>query len=350
MSRLRLVLAALIGSLAFEAQAQQLVIDGLYGCERATNGRAYCKKHGSSNYVPVSDEFFNKFETVRTGRPLTPPPAPATVTNVTNTNVTVVVQGLTNEASDLKGQALLLDTVVAEQERIRSGLTGVEAEATEQTVVVLKSRAAELRGKLRGKLTELSKYSTSIRPEDQDQYLTARKASEIYPKVPYYIPGTPETGEFWVEPYVRDDGTLVFRFRFIDPSSTNEKTRSAVEMTADELERTQKALFKTFEWSKVAHQNRVRKYVSKRVVCFPELNCPEEGKRLDGKSSTEVIFQVSEEGATSGRIQRNKGRFDEGYNFSIDSALLLQAYLKHVLKEGRLEYRSNTEDVNELFK
>jgi hypothetical protein len=60
----------------------------------------------------------------------------------------------------------------------------------------------------------------------------------------------------------------------------------------------------------------------------------------------------AEDGSTAGRIQRNKGLFVEGYNVSIDSAMLLQAYLSHVIKEARLEFKSGTQDkkaLDELF-
>lgn len=62
----------------------------------------------------------------------------------------------------------------------------------------------ELEGKFLDETTKLSRYSTSIKPNDPDLQITARKASETDPKVPYYIPGTSETGEFWVEPFVTD--------------------------------------------------------------------------------------------------------------------------------------------------
>jgi hypothetical protein len=75
---------------------------------------------------------------------------------------------------------------------------------------------------------------------------------------------------------------------------------------------------------------------------------PPDGERIDGKSATEIRFNVYEDGSTAGRIQRDKGRFVEGYNVSIDSAMLLQAYLAHIIKEARLEFQSGTQDKKSL--
>ncbi len=57
---------------------------------------------------------------------------------------------------------------------------------------------------------------------------------------------------------------------------------------------------------------------------------------------------IYEDGSTGGRLQQNKGAFQEGVNFSIDSALLLQAYLAHVIKEAKLEFESGTRTQQQL--
>jgi len=80
----------------------------------------------------------------------------------------------------------------------------------EETIASINSRIEELKKEYAEKDNFFSKYLTSVKPNDKDLYLTARKASLNYPKVPYYVPGTDETGEFWVEPKVTDAGELVF--------------------------------------------------------------------------------------------------------------------------------------------
>ncbi|CAO4148968.1 hypothetical protein [Methylorubrum aminovorans] len=339
---------------AADATAQQaFVLEGYYGCERATNGRTYCRRRGVRDYVPVAEEFFQRFKAVQSGASIGP-----TVINQevnikpqVNTTVNVVVQNLGVEYADLDGQMVILSALIDEQREIKR-LGREPMAAIDKTIEAIEQRISELRKVRTEKYQEASRYQTSIRPNDFDQYISARKLSEIYPKVPYYIPGTREVGEFWVEPTVREDGLLVFKFRFIDPASRNDRTRAVIEMRPDELERTQKSLLKLLNWSITAHEKKIRKRFDKRLDCFPSESCPLEGEKVDGKASTEIVFSVNEDGSTGGRFQRNKGRFEEVYGFSVESGLMLQAYLRHVLKEGRREYEAGSqtkEDLDKIF-
>lgn len=347
---------AAVTATADPSLAQQYVLEGYYDCARATNGRTYCRQRGKQSYVPVSEEFFARFNAVRSGAPV----GGNTVVQqeivvqqpqVNNTTVNVVVQSLGQEYADLDGQITLLAGLVEEQ-RVLRGEGKEPAAAVDQTIAAIEARLGDLRKSKTEKVREASRYQTSIRPTDFDQYITARKMSEIYPKVPYYIPGTKEIGEFWVEPDVKEDGRLAFRFRFIDPQSRNDRTRASIEMWPDELDRTRRALLKLYDWSAMAHEKKLRRQYEKRIDCFPAESCPQERERLEGKASTEIVFTVNEDGATGGRIQRNKGRFQESYAISIESGMLLQAYLRHVLREGRREYEAGTqtkEDLDKIF-
>ena len=98
------------------------------------------------------------------------------------------------------------------------------------------------------------------------------------------------------------------------------------------------AIAKISLWSDIAHRNEVRRHYRKRVDCFPDASCPRDGDKIDGKSSTEIVFFVNEDGSTGGRIQRNNGRYDEGYNVSVKSARLLASYLGYVQSRGERDY------------
>jgi hypothetical protein len=248
---------------------------------------------------------------------------------------------------DLSGQIATLTKVVGEQSEIQKNVSIAVRGSVEQTIAALNKRIEELKNEYNEKDKTFSTYLTSVRPNDRDFYLTARRASESYPKIPYYIPGTKEIGEFWIEPTVTDKGELLFGFKFVDIKSSVEKVRGKIDMSRAEIEGVQKALLKLHEWSDKAHSENVRSY-EKRVICFPEKDCPPDGERIDGKSSTEIRFLVYEDGATAGRIQRNKGLFVEGYNVSIDSALMLQAYLNHVITAANREFTSGTRTKKEL--
>ena len=354
-----------------EVQAQSFVYRDVYDCVRATNGLPYCKKVGAAAnniYTRVAEDFFAQYEAARLNQSSPPPrmqPAPnivpeanqvtttttqvAASTQQSQTSSSVVV--LTNEIASLKGEIVLLDLILAQQKKfLVTDVTGV----FQETVGVIEDRVAEIRSLLREKGKRLPNYVTPIKPDDGELYITARKASETYTKVPYYIPGTKETGDFWIEPTVTDQGKLLFRFKFVDVnSSAAEKVRAVIDMNNEDLERVQKSLIKVGANSKLAHEKKIRRKLDVRIDCFPASECPEEGKKIDGKSSTEILFSINEDASTSGRIQRNKGRFEEGYNFSVRSGLLLQAYINYVLTEGKFEFEAgsaSTEDLKNLFR
>ena len=266
-------------------------------------------------------------------------------------NVTVTdanAKKLNKRIADLSAQISILSNVIAEQNALKKQSSPEIQITYQKSIDTLDSYITNLKVEYSSIDTAFSTYLTSVKPNDKDLYLSARKASEIYPKIPYYIPGTNETGEFWVEPIVNDQGEMRFHFKFVDLQSTIEKVRGDIDMSLSEIEDTQKALFKLHNWSEIAHEQKLRKNYEKRVTCFPIVECPPDGEKIDGKASTEIRFNVYEDGSTAGRIQRNKGKFAEGYNISIDSSMLLQAYLTHVIKEAKIEYQSGTKDKKEL--
>ena len=264
------------------------------------------------------------------------------ITTVTSENAATVNKRI----ADLGEQIRLLTLVLQEQKIMKN--SGASNPSVDETIGAIQSRLEVHKQELSAREKIFNVYLTSIKPNDRDLFATARKASELYPRIPYYIPGTNEVGEFWVEPSVSDKGDMLFNFQFVDKDAYVQKIRGKIEMSLAEIEETQKAFLKSHEWSKLAHTQKIRTAYQKRVTCFPFAECPQEAERLDGKSSTEIQFNIYEDGSNAARIQRNKGRFVEGYNLSIESALLLQAYLGHVIKEAKLEFQSGTQDKKAL--
>jgi hypothetical protein len=67
---------------------------------------------------------------------------------------------------------------------------------------------------------------------------------------------------------------------------------------------------------------------------------------------SKVIFQIYEDGSTAGRIQRNKGLFVAGYNMSVESSILLSAYLIYMKEVGAKEFQigvMSDDQVKNLF-
>ena len=266
------------------------------------------------------------------------------ITTVTSENAAAVNKRI----ADLSEQIRILTMVLQEQKSLKG--SDVSNTAVEESIKAIQSRLDGHKRELTSRETSFNTYLTSIKPNDRALFATARKASELYPRIPYYIPGTNEIGEFWIEPSVSDKGDMLFNFQFVDKDAYVQKIRGKIEMSLSEVEETQRAFLKSHEWAKIAHSQKIRRAYEKRVSCFPVAECPQEAERIDGKSSTEILFNIYEDDSTSARVQRNKGRFIEGYNLSIESALLLQAYLGHVIKEAKLELQSGTQDKKALDK
>lgn len=194
-----------------------------------------------------------------------------------------------------------------------------------------------------------SRFSTPIRPQNANLSVSAFRAADTFPKIPFYVPGTAEIGEMLVVPRVTDDGYLIYQFDFLDPTSTYDKVRDTIEVAHSDIQSMITGLHKVDEWTKVAQKNSVNRRIEKTSSCIPEGLCAE---KKQGVSSTEVVFQIYEDGSTAGRIQRNKGKFAVGYNMSVESSILLSAYLTYMKEAGSKEFNIGVmtdKEVEKLF-
>ena len=192
-------------------------------------------------------------------------------------------------------------------------------------------------------------YQTPIRPTNANLGTTALRASEVFPKVPYYIAGTEQIGEFWVEPRITDDGYLVYNFNFLDPDAELAKVVEKVSMSPSDIKKTVQGLEKVDEWTQVAQEKNIRRRFSKAAVCFPASDCEE---KVPGNTSTEIVFLTYEDGKTAGQFRRNKGRSAATYNLSNESGMLLAAYLEYMLDVGSKEFEATTmtdDDLSAMF-
>lgn len=194
-----------------------------------------------------------------------------------------------------------------------------------------------------------SRFSTPIKPTNTNLNVSAFRSAETFPKIPFYVPGTDEIGEMLVIPRVSDEGFLKYQLDFLDPTSEYDQVRDTISIFHENIDKIILGLKKVDEWTTVAQDNKVTRRVSKTATCIPEGSC--ENKK-QGTSSTEVVFQVYEDGSTSGKIQRNKGTFSVGYNLSVESSVLLSAYLIYMRDIGAQEFKIGSmsdEQVEELF-
>ena len=194
-----------------------------------------------------------------------------------------------------------------------------------------------------------TRFSTPIKPSNANLNVSAFRSAETFPKIPFYIPGTNEIGEMLVTPRVSDDGYLLYKLDFLDPTSEYDKVRDSIKILHENIESVISGLQKIDEWTVVAQKNKLNRRISKTSICVPSDACK---TKKQGVTSTEIIFQVYEDGSTSGRIQRNKGLFSIGYNLSVESTILMSSYLVYMQEVGAQEFKSGSmsdEQVESLF-
>lgn len=251
-------------------------------------------------------------------------------------------------ATDLQSQIEAL-TLLLDEQKAQTDDVSVDSATVQETVVALASRIEQLEGERENAAAVLRRYDTPVRPQNANLETGSRRASEAFPKIPYFQPGLRVEGEMWVEPVVTDTGVLTFDFKFIDPQSEYEVVASAVTMSLEELRETEEALRTIQRWNRTAREQRVRKRFDKEAACFPLDQCAD---RVAGNASTSIVFQIDDDGSTETQIVRNKGAYQERYGYSMESALLLISYLQHVEKEGRFDYDAGTQtrdDLDALF-
>jgi peptidoglycan hydrolase-like protein with peptidoglycan-binding domain len=285
-------------------------------------------------------------------QPVPQAPAPRVATQQ---NTTVVLNQQTTQTNnvvvvvdaELQTKFDLMVTQLKLLEQIQAHIDAkVTNEASRRKLATVMERMGQLRGMIREiKQETKGKYGTPIKPTNANLGVTAVKASEVFPRVPYYIPGTDETGELWVKPYVTDDGRLMYDFNFVAAVSDFERIKDTIEMTSENVRDVAAALVKVTEWSDLALSKGMRRRYEKTAVCFPQEMC---GKTEAGNNSAEVIFMLYEDGSTAARLQENKGRFRSGYNLSVESGLLLSAYMDYMAEVGEKEFEANTMDDTEL--
>jgi uncharacterized protein (DUF2225 family) len=150
--------------------------------------------------------------------------------------------------------------------------------------------------------------------------------------------------------YVTDGGVLMYDFNFVASHSDFERIKDTIEMSSKNVRSVAEALVKVTKWSDVAISKGMRRRYQKSAVCFPQEMC---GKSEAGNNSAEVIFMLYEDGSTAARLQENKGRFRSGYNLSVESGLLLSAYMDYMAEIGENEFEANTmtdKDLDMVFK
>lgn len=269
--------------------------------------------------------------------------------------VNVVVQTTTAVPSEVQEE---IDKLFSEIESLKAVLNRQRLIATDPEMAEVGALAeAELLSLIEERTPLLVRldaqnadlYQTPVRPSVDMLKLTVRQISELWPRVPYYRPGTQESGEFLLASAVSDAGELRYILRFFDPTSATMPVVGELSFSVAEVQQVLDALRKSLKASKTLKEKGVTRTYEKSMMCFPETDC---AAKIDGNTSTEIIFTMNEDGAVGVRLARNKGAFVEAYGLSLQSAALLASYFDFIIAEGSKEYQAGAmtdEDIDALL-
>jgi hypothetical protein len=182
-------------------------------------------------------------------------------------------------------------------------------------------------------------------------------------KIQYYIPGSEEIGEMWVDWYIDDDNGPMMTLNFIDPVHPYQKKTYTVhislmpidkpcdtDLMVDSDDNTSqscqivKDLLRINKWAEIARKKGLRRQYTKRVSFIY-------GNEKE-KKSLSVKFKIYENGAMAAQIEEIKYGFPKQFNFTIANALELAKYIENTRKKARSEWFNKTqskEDIDALF-
>lgn len=297
-------------------------------------------------------------------RPAPPAPAPdvasvAAAAATSSSSVHIEIAGdasrtdeLREDLSVISSQLHDLSTQVAQREAAASApQPSPERSAAREEVEALRAPIAALEAQRTETTEELRTYETPVRPENSNLQTDARRSSERYQKVPYFVPGTKTVGEMWVEPKVDDAGQLRFDVNFIDPEADYQKVAIAIPMTPDEIGRLETALANVEDWSRTAAEKKIRKRYEKEALCLPAVRCEAATPPASGLV-TRIVFQIDDDGSTATLLRTRQGLFERAYAFSMESTRVLREYLRHVADVGVSEFQAGSatkDDLDALF-
>lgn len=275
------------------------------------------------------------------------------VTNVVNQNVKSSSVSTANSDIQIVVSQQNIDALQSQIVLFTSILTVIQKRDMTKKQRVLSAVSQEIDRLLKEKKRLQDEYEkqylTPIKPTNANLNQTSFRAAEVFPKVPYYIPGTNETGMLNFTSRITNGGDLEYVLRFVDPTSEVEKIRDEINVTHEMVPELITGLSKILDWTETAQKNGINRRLEKQATCISSLLCEE---KISGNYSSELLFQTYEDGSTSGKFQINKGAYSFGYNLSVESSILLTAYLVFMEEIGEKEYNAKSmsdEQILELF-
>jgi len=207
---------------------------------------------------------------------------------------------------------------------------------------------------------EFSDKLMGIRPKSD---LDAADGNIYETKIQYYIPGSEEIGEMWVNWFIDDDKGPMMRLNFMDPTHKYENKSYKIDISLEPIEfpcntdintdsdkttspscQIVKSLLRADRWGKIAKEKELKRRYKKLVSYI-------QGDEKS-KISLSIYFQVYENGAMSAQLVNKKYGFPKRFNFTLANALELARYIENTRKKAHKKWLNQTrtkEDLDALF-
>jgi len=182
-------------------------------------------------------------------------------------------------------------------------------------------------------------------------------------KIQYYIPGSEEIGEMWVDWHIDDSKGPMMRLNFIDPTHQYENKTYSINISLQPIQascntdlkiksdkntspscKIVKDLLRADKWGKIAKEQEMKRRYKKKVSFI-------QGDEESTKSLG-VNFQVYEDGGMTAQIEEINHGYPKRFNFTLANALELSRYIEDTRQKAHKKWMNktrSTEDLDALF-
>jgi len=182
-------------------------------------------------------------------------------------------------------------------------------------------------------------------------------------KIQWYVPGSEEIGEMFVEWYIDDEKGPMMKMVFIDPRHQYRNEQHIIKISLNPIKsqcntdlnvksdentspscKIVKDLLRTDKWAKKAKEKGIKKQYTKKVSYIT-------GDK-DSTLSLSINFKIYEDGGMSAQIEEMKHGYPNQFNFTLTNALELARYIENTRKKAHTKWMMKTmkkEDIDALF-
>lgn len=182
-------------------------------------------------------------------------------------------------------------------------------------------------------------------------------------KIQWYVPGSEEIGEMFVEWYIDDEKGPMMKMIFIDPRHKYRNEQHVIKISLNPITskcntdlnvksdkntspscKIVKDLLRADKWGKKAKEKGIKKQYTKKVSYI-----------TGDKNSTlslSINFKIYEDGGMSAQIEEMKHGYPNQFNFTLANALELAKYIEDTRKKAYTKWMMKTmkkEDIDALF-